>query len=329
MLFSEVYSCYFNAVAEILEEAVKLKNARKKAQSTKTGKPVDEKKAFEKKMLKIIQRKAFEESSYIITDALKSEEWPLVTKDYGTPLNHIPTQPLTTIQKRWMKSLTLDPRIQLFQCDFSGLEEIKPLYSPSMFVYYDRYQDGDPYKEENYIRNFRTILKALKEEEGLRIKYVGRTGLEHEICGLPKTIEYSAKDDKFRLQLLVKGGKYEGITEINVARIADCRRAEINPEEYDLIEVIGEKEKVVLELTDERDSLRRAMLHFSYLEKETMQLDEKRYRIVLYYNKNDETEVLIQILSFGPLLKVTEPEHFRRKIRERIERQMGLQKCLG
>lgn len=315
MLFSEIYSCYFNAVAQILEEAVKWKSA--------PSKTVNEKKKFEKKMRSIIQEKAFGESGHIIEEALQSQEWPLLTENYETPLKHIPTQPLTLVQKRWMKALLLDPRIQLFGCDFPELERITPLYEPTMFVYYDRYQDGDPYQEKDYILNFRTILKAFQKEKGLHVKYLGRTGLEHEIEGIPKEIEYSAKDDKFRLRLLKKG-KYEGITEINFARMREVQMLEVDFAEYDKINVIRKKEKVVLELTDERAALCRAMLHFSYLEKETMQLDEKHYQIVLYYEKNDETEILIQILSFGPLLRVVEPKAFRCKIKDRIEKQAKL-----
>lgn len=43
------------------------------------------------------------------------------------------------------------------------------------------------------------------------------------------------------------------------------------------------KRILVLELTDERNALKRVMLHFSHLEKETERLDDTHYRITLFY----------------------------------------------
>ena len=66
------------------------------------------------------------------------------------------------------------------------------------------------------------------------------------------------------------------------------------------------------------------MLHFSDLEKETERIDDRRYRITLHYRQRDETEILIRILSFGPVLKVVEPESMVSLIRERLTKQMAL-----
>ena len=63
------------------------------------------------------------------------------------------------------------------------------------------------------------------------------------------------------------------------------------------------------------------MLQFSYLAKRTERMDGKTYRMTLRYRQEDETELLIKIISFGPLMKVAEPDSFATLIRERIERQ--------
>lgn len=302
MLFSEIYNCYFQSVAGILTEAV-------------------EKKLTGKRMTEIIRRNAFSESFFVIEDALKSEEWPLVTKDYKTPIKQVPTQPLTILQKRWMKSLLLDTKLQLFAPDNKGLEDVQPLFTPDMFVYFDRYQDSDPYQNENYIANFRIVLEAFSTKKGLQVNFVGRTGREHIVKGKPLHLEYSAKDDKFRLKIIPTEGAYRDVTEVNMARILSCYAVEVQMDETIPIEPKPSK-KVILELTDERNALSRAMLQFSYLEKETEQLEENRYKITLYYDRNDETELLIQILGFGPSLRVVEPQEFIEKIKERLEKQI-------
>ena len=55
--------------------------------------------------------------------------------------------------------------------------------------------------------------------------------------------------------------------------------------------------------------------------KRTERTGEKTFRMTLHYRKEDETELLIKIISFGPLMKVVEPDSFAALIKERIERQ--------
>jgi predicted DNA-binding transcriptional regulator YafY len=66
------------------------------------------------------------------------------------------------------------------------------------------------------------------------------------------------------------------------------------------------------------------MLHFANYEKTTAQTEAKRYKMELTYYRDDETEVLIRILSFGPLVKVISPESFIDQIKERLKRQKNL-----
>ena len=135
--------------------------------------------------------------------------------------------------------------------------------------------------------------------------------------GIPYRLEYSQADDKFRL--LCRSGRQERI--LNLKRLVSCRLLEpVSPAEYP--EPVPENETVTLEITDERNALERAMLQFSYLAKKTERMGENTYRMTLQYRKDDETELVIRILSFGPLLKVIAPDSFAALIRERIERQV-------
>ena len=84
------------------------------------------------------------------------------------------------------------------------------------------------------------------------------------------------------------------------------------------------KKEVVFELYDERNALERAMLHFSHLEKETEKLGEGKYRVKLLYEQEDETEILIRLLSFGPVIKVLSPQSLIDQIIKRIEKQEKL-----
>ena len=80
---------------------------------------------------------------------------------------------------------------------------------------------------------------------------------------------------------------------------------------------------MVFYVTDERNALERSMLHFAHFEKEAERMDDKTYKVTLQFYTSDETELLIRILSFGPLIRVTEPESMVESIKERLKKQIG------
>jgi len=297
MVFSEVYGSYFNAVAAILRDA-----SREKL----TGSRLNE----------TVQRHAFGESLLTIPASLTQQSWPLLRRDGTTPLRHAPTMPLTALQKRWLKALLEDPRIQLFQPDGAGLENVEPLYRPGTFVFFDQYNDGDPFGDAAYIQNFRTVLTALKEKRKVRVWFQSGKGEQRTWALVPYALEYSAKDDKFRM---VSGAGNQSFM-VNVARISRCELlTPCSPEAYHPVSY--SEKSLEFELTDERNALERVMLHFSHLEKKTVKLDDTHYRVSLYYRQEDETELLIRILSFGPVIRVTAPAEFIEKLRQRLDLQ--------
>lgn len=305
MLFHEIYSSYYIAVSSILKEAVR---------GTLTG----------KKLNALVQQHAFGESLLTIPDGLMGEKWRLIHKDLSTPLEEEPSMPLTILEKRWMKALLLDPRIRLFMPDMAGLEEIgfkdvEPLFTPDMIVYYDRYSDGDDYENPEYIRHFRTILQALQEEQDIFVSFESRLHAKPQLVVTPHYLEYSEKDDRFRL--VAAGRRRRWV--INLSRITACEPAHRN----DLVQLKEAPAKTVtFELEDRRNAMERVLLHFSHLEKETKRLDDRRYRVTLKYDRQDETEMVIRILSFGSAIRVTEPDSFVALIRERIQKQLAIQK---
>ena len=81
------------------------------------------------------------------------------------------------------------------------------------------------------------------------------------------------------------------------------------------------REPLVLEITDQRNALERTMLHFANYEKNTTKIDEDTYECLIYYNQNMETELLIEVLSFGPMLTVIGNERFLCSLKARLRRQ--------
>ena len=193
------------------------------------------------------------------------------------------------------------------------------MYPKGTFVYFDRYTNGDPYEDPAYIERFQTILTAIQEKRRLSIQFTSHRGHEHKWNCVPYKLEYSSKDDKFRLITLSTPNR----TSINLHRITGCKLGE----KFDAVKYSRfnpEKRTLILEVTDERNALERVMLHFSHLEKQTVRIGENRYQLSMLYEPEDETEILIRVLSFGPLLKVMEPDGFIDQMRERIQKQAKL-----
>lgn len=299
MLFSEIYGRYYQTVAAILREAV---------EGTLTRKQLNQ----------IVQQEAFGESLMTIPDALLSGQWPLLNKEMETSLVLPPRMPLTTLQKRWLKALLQDSRIRLFEVDDAGLEDVEPLFRQEWLCYYDRYTDGDPFDDPVYIRNFQTIRRAFHEKKQLEVFFHDAKGNLHHTKVSPQYLEYSEKDDRFRLA--AEG--YRPLI-INLSRMTECRILEETA--YTGGQSLRNTQTVTMELTDQRNALERVLLHFSHLEKEVRKLDEEHYQVSLHYDEKDETEILIRILSFGPMLRVTAPNTFQGRIRDRLKKQITFQ----
>ena len=297
MVFSELYSAYYNAVAEIIARAV-------------------EGNLDDKTIYNIIEDRAFGESMLSIVPSLKTEKWQLVTHDNDTPIRHVPTMPLTLLQKRWLKSLSLDKRVKLFDIEFSGLENVQPLFTEKDYVVFDNYLDGDDYDDQEYIARFKTLLKAVKESLALKVDVENRKGEIRSLKFIPKKIEYSEKDDKFRV---IANGK-KGDIVINIARIKKCKiyNGEANVE---LTDISPQPKSVTFMVTDERNSLDRCVLHFAHFEKRVEKVGDKDYKVSINYDKDDEMEIVIRILSFGPYVKVIEPLDIIELVKEKLKNQ--------
>ncbi len=254
--------------------------------------------------------------------ALKKQEWQLLDENLHTPLKHTPDMPLTILEKRWLKTILLDKRVKLFLepvPENAELADTEPLFYPEDIVYFDRYVDGDDYDDPAYIANFRLIRQAIAERRKLKVTF--RNGREQKRCEIlePVQLEYSDKEDKFRVLCADR----QSIKTVNLGRIVQCELLEDTfPENVRL----KEREKKVLKfiLTDERNALERAMMKFSHYKKEVERRDAENYLVTLEYDVDDETDVLIQILSFGSYIEVTAPDRMREELRKRMERQMAL-----
>lgn len=298
MLFHEIYSTYFQTVAKILTEAVD--------HPLTTG-----------EINLIIQNNAFEESILNIPESLGVARWQLLKEDGTTILGKKPTMPLTILQKRWINAVALDPRVRLFTDHPVVFSDVEPLFLPEDIYVFDKYSDGDPYEDAEYIRNFRLILDAIKHQYPIQIRIMNRHGKQVTARTVPEYLEYSEKDDKFRL---IGTGSKLGNT-INLGRIISCEKCEDEQTAKPGKRNRPHPRIIIFELVDDRKALERVLMHFAYFEKQVEKIDERKYKVMLHYDKEDETEILIRVLSFGPMIRVVKPAAFINLIKDRLSEQ--------
>lgn len=164
------------------------------------------------------------------------------------------------------------------------------------------------------------ILDAIKHKYQIQISITNRHGKQITTRTIPEYLEYSEKDDKFRL---IGTGSKLGNT-INLGRISSCEKYENQQGGKVGKSNQPRPRKVIFELIDERNALERVLMHFAHLEKQVEKIDERKYQVTLYYDKEDETEILIRVLSFGPMLHVVKPVAFINLIKDRLSDQKKL-----
>ena len=324
-IFHEVYGVYYRTVAKIINRMLNDDD-----NDFSCGKTIGL-----EEVMDIIAKTAFKESlgetspsSNLLAAAIDCNRYKGVIDAkvkngnvvYGTTLKHLARMPLTLLEKRWLKTISADPRIRLFDCKFPDLIRIEPLYDKADIHYCGQYYLGDDYESEEYITIFRTINKAIKEHYRLRISYISpRDGL---IEGLfePQRLQYSIKEDRFRLFALKDGVLYT----INLSRIISCEsesKVKVpSPHRY------LETSYVEIIINNNRRTLERFLLYFSNYERRTTNLGNGVFDVKIVFPKQDETEVLVNILSYIPMVRVIAPEEMKDKFMQRIQKQKELWK---
>ena len=312
-IFSEIFGCYYKTITDIINST-----------------PLTD-----EEVQSIIRNNGFSESSFHLLPIIN--ELPFIEKrgdKYYSLLKNKIRLPLTTLEKSWLKVIFNNKRIKLFDdANKEKLDNIEPLYKEHFFKYFDRYSDGDDYSSEEYISNYNKITKALKNKDIIEITYKPLKQKE-EITGyyLPTQIEYSNKDDKFRFfAARIFNNKIVDYVCINIGRIKNITKSNQTLKNIEKLEKyikkFEKKEVIEIEIYNKRNAIERFMIEFSTFEKQSEFNQENGVCTAkIFYRKNEEYEILMKILSFGPVIKVLTACSLKNKIIEKINNQFKLNK---
>lgn len=294
-------------------------------------------------LLSALNRLLFIKCGYMERDTW-IEDIPKDKKDYVYHMKYKAVQnkkpdlffdviPLTTWELRWLCTVLHDDKLKLFLSSetINKLialmpDNIKPI-SLSDIIAFDRYHSIGHKPNAGF---FKAIVSALHKCVRLQIKYTDGKGRKYEGTYCPLHIEYSKRDNRFRLYVVDETSKRVHIMNIDgITSIYQCDSS-FCPDDYqkilsDFLERTSRK--ITVEFIDTKNIPDRLLNEFAPWRKRCKLInpETKLYRFTLYYHKYDEIDVLIRLMSYGPYIRIVDKDHFLYKeLIERIKKQNEL-----
>lgn len=245
--------------------------------------------------------------------------------------------PLSTIEQRWLLTVINDSKFQLFFSDeeINELRKLLKEFGQKVFplpmdkvVFFDRFH----FSEKNTEREatvLATLLEGIYDQRTVRIKY--HTMKKQVKIGIfkPIILEFSKRNNRFQGFFQECGS--EKIYTMNVSRIESVVETN-NTFDYEkaLQDLVSFREEDMtsfeVEFYNVRNMVDRILTEFSPWKKQcSHDAETGLYRLKIFYQKQDEIDLVIRLLSYGANLRFIDKEHsIYKEILSRMNRQMEL-----
>lgn len=224
-------------------------------------------------------------------------------------------------EKVWLKTalddphsrMLLDPQMRAVLKEYLG--DTKGISMP-MSVKRERVYGDEPTPQLG--RNLRMVLRAIHMHRELI--YSNRSREHGNLVGkraVPCKVEYSFAQDKLRAVMWDDEQKL--LFRMNLDRAYDLSlgdETELPVSVSGLIDT--EAEPLEFIVSRERAALEKAVHVFSKHNRTVIEEDEQHYRFIVPYYSFEETELISDIMAFGPMLEVVSPQSIRDKVIGRI-----------
>lgn len=240
--------------------------------------------------------------------------------------------PLTSIESQWLNNILNHPFAKCFLTS-GEIERLlihftdKKLFDINRTVLYDRFSDADCfYKNERFFEIARIIIDALREKRKIVLQYKSQYEKVSRHTCAPVNIEYSKRDNRFRLYAICKNT----VRIFNLERIISAETTDASFDISSAKEAINtyftENERELVVSFDETMNVPdRILTEFSCFKKKCIKWSDSSYRMTLCYNSFDKREILIRLLSYGSLVFIEDDSgDVRTELISRLESQISL-----
>lgn len=243
--------------------------------------------------------------------------------------------PLTAVELQWIENILKDKHAELFftKEEISEILEKIPqsdLFDINKVICYNQFTDvSEMYDSDDYGKNFRTILWAINNQRKAMISYTNQYGKTNEDIYSPAFIEYSKRDDKFRVYTLNTDGNPCVVNLERINQISVC------DEDFDLEKASehinsvrdNTKKEITVIFKDIYNIVDRILTEFSPWEKKCICQKDGTYIMNLSYDAADTMELVVRLLSYGPHLFVSDDSgSVRQELISRFEQQMEIKR---
>ncbi|WP_027627632.1 WYL domain-containing protein [Ruminiclostridium cellobioparum] len=345
-LFNEVKNRYFQLVFRVINECT---DGKAKSDIVRI---IDEGE-FEQKVIGknqqsfadlILNRCNEDENLNLLTEkegrfypAVESTGQPGCMASNEAKQNDLPPLPVrfTKIEKAWLKALLGEPEIRmaLGNKTLEKLQkELDGFNSPIKREYFELTNTiklPEITQREAYEKNFSLLLKALIQEKPIRYSNTDRKGKVYEnMLALPVAIEYSMRDGRFRVSMYSIDDKRPIMA--NIFTLSDLRIVdeEVGLDRETAKQLLFEQkyseEPVILEVTDRKAAMERCFMCFSGMERTARDLGDNKYEIRLNYYLFEEENLIRNIISLGPYVKVASPQRIADEVIRRVKKSIEM-----
>ena len=243
--------------------------------------------------------------------------------------------PLSTYEIRWLKTILDDQKMRYFLDEDNEIRplkqwlednapHIKPL--PMQYVeHFDRfhYQESKTEKEQE---NISVLLESIQNAAAVFIRYRANNNTLHEGVYYPILIEFSKRNNYF--QCICCTPLYDRIITMNASQIEAITITETRFAAWKAHQALQnyrakQTRTVEVEFYDVRNAVDRILTEFAPWKKEC-RYDRKTdlYTLKLYYQQQDEKEILIRLMGYGPIIRIKDQTlSIAKEMWKRIESQ--------
>lgn len=230
--------------------------------------------------------------------------------------------PLTWLEVRWILTVLENPLAKVFLSaddeqiaairdaiikEASLIFEAKPL-AVDKVLYFDRWKTEDD--SPAIIHRLSVFCDAMRLGKMVRIVFRTGDGREKTIDSAPVWLEYSGRDDTFRVWHLSEDGN--SFHAVNLPRIRSVdllpdRKYDLSHERVRMAELEQKQERVMTVefFRGSRNIADRILTEFSLWKKRCVyDTAEEKFTMTLFYSDYEEKEIVIRLLQYGPYIRI-------------------------
>jgi len=342
-LFNEIYSISFSKLGNILYEILRedvFDEQKKEIASTEYSKLFcgslissneDEKSEFEE-----MSEKRKKQAKGFIEDFLYHDDTdiPIFSFLKNSMNNQIKDiLPLSSVEVQWLRNVLQNSLSKYFldQNDINYLMSALPsmdYFDINDVTITDQFADvSEFYMDVKGTEQLRKIMAAIDSEKYIIVKYKSQYGRLTDYKCAPVYIEYSKRDNRFRVRGVCNK---KSVKAFNLERVVDIVNTDASFDITSIEHIVDsfdkENEKsLVVYFNELNDVPNRILSEFACYKKTCMRWGTGKYRMTLFYNHNDRKEIIIRLLSYGSLIRVCDDTgDVLNEMKDRIRNQLEL-----